>query len=57
MELVRLAIPRRVYTQSHIDYVCEVILEVFEKRQSFKGYSISYESPLLRHFTAELIEK
>lgn len=57
MELVRLAIPRRVYTQSHIDYVCEVILEVFEKRHLYRGYSISYESPLLRHFTAELNEK
>jgi tryptophanase len=56
MELVRLAIPRRVYTQSHIDYVCEVILEVFEKRKTYKGYGISYEAPLLRHFTAELYE-
>ncbi len=54
MELVRLAIPRRVYTQSHIDYVCEIILEVFAKRNTYKGYKISYEAPLLRHFTAEL---
>lgn len=54
MELVRLAIPRRVYTQSHIDYVCEVIIEVYEKRSQYKGYKISYESPLLRHFTAEM---
>ena len=43
MELVRLAIPRRVYTQSHIDYVCEVIIEVYEKRIQFYGYIISYE--------------
>jgi tryptophanase len=54
MELVRLAIPRRVYTQSHIDYVCEVIIEVYEKRSQYNGYKISYESPLLRHFTAEM---
>lgn len=52
MELVRLAIPRRVYTQSHIDYVLEVILEVFKNRNSLKGYKITYEAPLLRHFTA-----
>ena len=54
MELVRLAIPRRVYTQSHIDYVCEVIIETYAKRTGFHGYRISYEAPLLRHFTAEL---
>lgn len=54
MELVRLAIPRRVYTQSHIDYVCEVIIEVFAKREQYSGYRISYEAPLLRHFTAEM---
>ena len=52
MELVRLAIPRRVYTQSHIDYVLEIILEVFKKRDSLKGYKIIYEAPMLRHFTA-----
>ncbi len=54
MELVRLAIPRRVYTQSHIDYVCEIIIEVFRKREQYRGYKITYESPLLRHFTAHL---
>ncbi len=52
MELVRLAIPRRVYTQSHIDYVVEVIIEMFKRRQSLKGYTITYEAPMLRHFTA-----
>ncbi len=52
MELVRLAIPRRVYTQSHIDYVLEIILEVFKKRDLLKGYKIIYEAPMLRHFTA-----
>lgn len=54
MELVRLAIPRRVYTQSHIDYVCEVIIDVFQQREQYRGYRITYESPLLRHFTAHL---
>ena len=54
MELVRLAIPRRVYTQSHIDYVCEVIIEVYQQREQYSGYKITYESPLLRHFTAHL---
>lgn len=54
MELVRLAIPRRVYTQSHIDYVAEVIIEVFNKRKDMKGLRITEESPMLRHFTAKL---
>ena len=53
MELVRLAIPRRVYTQSHIDYLAEVIIEVYKKRDSLKGYKIVYEAPMLRHFTAK----
>ena len=52
MELVRLAIPRRVYTQSHIDYVIEVITEVYRNRDKLKGYKIVWEAPLLRHFTA-----
>jgi tryptophanase len=52
MELVRLAIPRRVYTQSHIDFVLEIILEVFKNRSSLKGYKITYQAPMLRHFTA-----
>lgn len=54
MELVRLAIPRRVYTQSHIDYVAEVIIEVFNNRHAIKGLTITEEAPLLRHFTAKL---
>ncbi|MCZ6702238.1 MAG: tryptophanase [Ignavibacteria bacterium] len=53
MELVRMAIPRRVYTQSHIDYVIEIILEVFNNRNKLKGYKISYEASMLRHFTAK----
>lgn len=52
MELVRLAIPRRVYTQSHIDYVAEVVLEVFAGRSGLRGYKILEEAPILRHFTA-----
>jgi tryptophanase len=52
MELVRLAIPRRVYTQSHIDYVIEVVVDVFRRRRDLRGYSIIEEPPFLRHFTA-----
>jgi tyrosine phenol-lyase len=51
-ELVRLAIPRRVYTQSHIDYVVEAILEVFERRENIRGLELVYEARFLRHFTA-----
>jgi tryptophanase len=54
MDLVRLAIPRRVYTQSHIDYVVEVILEVWKHRERIQGLKISYEAAFLRHFTARL---
>ncbi len=54
LELVRLAIPRRVYTQSHIDYVAEVIIEVFKNRKKYKGLLITEEAKLLRHFTAKL---
>jgi tyrosine phenol-lyase len=56
LELVRLAFPRRVYTQSHIDYVAEVILEVFEEKEKLKGYKITQEPPFLRHFTASFEE-
>ncbi len=51
MELVRLAIPRRVYTQSHIDYVIEVIIGVFERRNELRGMNIIYQPEVLRHFT------
>ncbi len=53
MELVRLAIPRRVYTQSHIDYVVEAILEVNRHRESLRGYRMTSQGPFLRHFTAK----
>jgi tryptophanase len=52
MELVRLAIPRRVYTQSHIDYVIETFEELMKDRKSARGFRIAYEPPFLRHFTA-----
>ena len=52
MELVRLAFPRRVYTQSHFDYVIEVILEVFKNTEKLRGMELTYEAPTLRHFTA-----
>lgn len=53
LELVRLAIPRRVYTQSHIDYVIEVIQEVYAEREKLRGMKIIEEAPILRHFTAK----
>jgi tryptophanase len=54
MDLVRLAIPRRVYTQSHIDYVVEVILDVWAHRENLRGMRLTYQAPFLRHFTAHL---
>ncbi len=54
MELVRMAIPRRAYTQSHIDYSIEVVVEVFKMRHELRGMRLTYETPLLRHFTAKL---
>jgi tryptophanase len=54
MELVRLAIPRRVYTQSHVDYVVEAILNVWARREAVRGYRIVEQAPVLRHFTARL---
>jgi tryptophanase len=54
MELVRLAFPRRVYTQSHVDYLAEVILAVNAQRDRVPGYRIVWQAPVLRHFTARL---
>ncbi|MGZ3405914.1 MAG: tryptophanase [Polyangia bacterium] len=56
MELVRLAIPRRVYTQSHIDYVVESVAEVFADRERLRGLRIVEAPPVLRHFTAKFAE-
>jgi tyrosine phenol-lyase len=54
MDLVRLAIPRRVYTQSHIDYAVEVILDVWRRRAEIRGLELIEQAPTLRHFTARL---
>ncbi len=51
-ELLRLAIPRRVYTQSHVDYLVEAILEVSARKHEIRGFEIDWEPPFLRHFTA-----
>ena len=52
LELVRLAIPRRVYTQSHLDYVGDIIGKISEMKKSIPGFKITYSPELLRHFTA-----
>jgi tryptophanase len=52
MELVRLAIPRRVYTQSHMDYVAEVLARICDRSSTIHGYAFTYAPELLRHFTA-----
>jgi tryptophanase len=56
MELVRLAIPRRVYTQSHIDYVIESLIEIYARRDQLRGLRIIEAPPALRHFTARFEE-
>jgi len=56
LELVRLALPRRVYTQSHMDYVIEACAELFEKRLTFPGLEITNAPISLRHFTAQFRE-
>jgi tryptophanase len=56
LELVRLAVPRRVYTTTHMTYVAESIIEIFKKREEMKGLRLTYEAPALRHFTARMEE-
>lgn len=53
-ELVRLALPRRVYTQAHVNYVADVLAEMFARRHEARGLRITKQAPFLRHFTAEL---
>ena len=55
LELLRLTIPRRVYTRNHMDYVAEALKNIFLRREQItSGYRISYEAPIMRHFTVEL---
>ncbi len=54
LEMVRLAIPRRVYTSMHMKYVAESIVHLYQERKSIKGLRLIYEAPILRHFTAKL---
>ena len=56
MELVRLAVPRRVYTNSHLKYVVEVLEEVRDHKERVRGLEITYQAPVLRHFTAKFQE-
>ena len=51
-ELVRLAIPRRVYTQSHVDYMVEMIGHLARRLGDLRGYAFTWQAPVLRHFTA-----
>ncbi|MCA1789624.1 MAG: hypothetical protein LC667_07145, partial [Thioalkalivibrio sp.] len=54
MELVRLAFPRRVYTQSHVDYLAEVLAYVHGRRERIRGLTITSQPTALRHFSAHL---
>ncbi|MBC7186831.1 MAG: tryptophanase [Calditrichaeota bacterium] len=56
LELVRLAIPRRVYTTTHMNYVADAVIRLYQMRDTIKGLRLVYEAPLLRHFTARLEE-
>jgi tryptophanase len=54
MDLVRLAMPRRVYTQSQSDYIVECLEMIYHRREEFHGLEITWEAPSLRHFTSRL---
>ncbi|HYM59932.1 MAG TPA: tyrosine phenol-lyase, partial [Thermoanaerobaculia bacterium] len=55
MDLVRLAIPRRLYTQSHMDYVAESVIELFLNRETLNGFRIASAPKVLRHFSATFV--
>lgn len=54
LELVRLTLPRRVFTQRHLDYVADSIIRIYERREAIKGMRLVWEAPVMRHFTARL---
>ncbi len=56
LDLVRMAIPRRVYTSQHIDYVANTIIQIYNERDAIRGLKLIHEAPALRHFTAKLAE-
>ena len=55
LELVRMALPRRTYTQAHLDYVVEVMARIYRRRETLRGYRFTYAPELLRHFTARFV--
>ena len=56
LEMVRLAVPRRVYTNMQITYVAESLIELYQRRELIRGLALTYEAPMLRHFTAQFSE-
>jgi tryptophanase len=54
LELVRLTLPRRVYTQRHLDYVADAIIKIYKERDQLQGLELVWEAPVMRHFTAKL---